>query len=166
MCGALSIQKVSDDPGRRLAEAQATRDILLATAAEFPDAVVLLGGDLNDTPSSPPLEALEILSAMLRVGGDRPLSSITTYSWNGMDQAIDHLLVVLSSARASYLLGLPPLRSMIRHALGSRDQITLHSWLTSRYTNSAVPVSNDSTTQSPEKNYIHPYRLSSSATRV
>jgi endonuclease/exonuclease/phosphatase family metal-dependent hydrolase len=104
MCAAHFRSKVSDDPGRRLAEAQATRDILLATAAEFPDAVVLLGGDLNDTPSSPPLEALEISPLLLRVGKDRPLSSIATYSWNGMDQAIDHLLVV-RSARASYLLG-------------------------------------------------------------
>jgi len=96
--------KVSDDPGRRLAEAQAARDLVLKTAREFPEAVVLLGGDLNDTPGSPPLDALESAPDLLRVAKDRPLSAVATYSWNGSAQAIDHLFVV-RSAKASYLSG-------------------------------------------------------------
>jgi endonuclease/exonuclease/phosphatase family metal-dependent hydrolase len=86
--------KVNDDPGRRLAEAQAARDILVASAQEFPEAVVLLGGDLNDTPGSPPLAALEGAAALLRVAADRPPASVTTYVWQGQGQAIDHLFLV------------------------------------------------------------------------
>jgi len=92
--------KVSDDPGRRLAEAQAARVLILSTAKEFPDAVVLLGGDLNDTPGSPPLAALEGAPELLRVAKDRPLASIATYTWNGQAQAIDHLFLALTSSGA------------------------------------------------------------------
>lgn len=94
--------KVNDDPGRRLAEAQAARDILVATATEFPDAVVLLGGDLNDTPGSPPLAALEEVPTLLRVARDRPPASVTTYTWQGQGQSIDHLFLSLSP-RGAYL---------------------------------------------------------------
>jgi endonuclease/exonuclease/phosphatase family metal-dependent hydrolase len=96
--------KVSDDPGRRLAEAQAARDIITATAKELPDAVVLFGGDLNDTPGSPPLLALESDPALLRVAKDRPASAVATYSWNGAAQAIDHLFLVQRPA-AQYVAG-------------------------------------------------------------
>jgi endonuclease/exonuclease/phosphatase family metal-dependent hydrolase len=92
--------KVSDDPGRRLAEAQAARLLVLGTAHEFPDAVVLLGGDLNDTPGSPPLAALEAAPELLRVARDRPLANIATYTWNGQLQAIDHLFLALSASVA------------------------------------------------------------------
>lgn len=94
--------KVNDDPGRRLAEAQAARDILVATAQEFPEAVVLLGGDLNDTPGSPPLGALEDVPTLLRVARDRPPASVATYTWQGQGQSIDHLFLSLS-ARGAYL---------------------------------------------------------------
>lgn len=96
--------KVSDDPGRRLAEAQAARDIVLKTAAEFPDAVVILGGDLNDTPGSPPLDSMESAPNLLRVAKDRPAASVATYSYNGTEQAIDHLFVA-RAARVSYVAG-------------------------------------------------------------
>ena len=96
--------KSSDDPGRRLAEAQATADIIQQTAKEFPDAVIVLGGDLNDTPGSPPLAALEGVPGLLRVAKDRPLSSAATYSWNGDLQAIDHLFL-WQSARVDYVAG-------------------------------------------------------------
>ena len=96
--------KVSDDPGRRLAEAQAARDIVLKTAAEFPDAAVLLGGDLNDPPGSPPLDAMESAPNLMRVAKDRPAASVATYSFNGTEQAIDHLFVA-RTARVSYVAG-------------------------------------------------------------
>lgn len=90
--------KSSDDPGRRLAEAQAARDIILRSAKEFPAAVVLLGGDLNDTPGSPPIAALESAPELLRVAKDRPPESIATYTWNGNAQAIDHLFLTGSGS--------------------------------------------------------------------
>ncbi|MFO0623709.1 MAG: endonuclease/exonuclease/phosphatase family protein [Polyangia bacterium] len=96
--------KVSDDPGRRLAEAQAAADIMKKTSTEFPDAVVILGGDLNDTPGSAPIAALESVPELLRVANDRPPASVATYSWNGNPEAIDHLFFAKTS-RASYVAG-------------------------------------------------------------
>lgn len=84
--------KVNDDPGRRLAEAQAARDIMKAVAAAHPEALVVLGGDLNDTPGSPPIDALEG-GGLVRVAADVPLSDQWTYDYYGDEQAIDHLFL-------------------------------------------------------------------------
>ncbi|MFZ5445601.1 MAG: endonuclease/exonuclease/phosphatase family protein [Myxococcota bacterium] len=84
--------KVNDDPGRRLAEAQASRRVLEAIALAEPDALVVLGGDLNDTPGSPPLEALTADGGLIRAAGDRPVADQATYIYFGQGQAIDHLL--------------------------------------------------------------------------
>ncbi|NOK23328.1 endonuclease/exonuclease/phosphatase family protein [Corallococcus carmarthensis] len=81
--------KVDDDPGRRLAEANASREILLDSAREFPAALVVLGGDLNDIPGSDPINALD--QGLLRVAKDRPDNETWTYFYSGRGQAIDHL---------------------------------------------------------------------------
>jgi endonuclease/exonuclease/phosphatase family metal-dependent hydrolase len=83
--------KVNDDPERRYAEAEASRDIVTAAAAERPGALVVLGGDLNDVPGSPPLEALERGGALQRVSSDLPLEEIGTVWFQGASLAIDHL---------------------------------------------------------------------------
>lgn len=88
------VAKVNDDPGRRLAEAQATQQLLTATAKELPDALVVLGGDLNDVPGSPPINALEAGNQLFRVASDRPVEKQATYTFAGVDQAIDHIFVV------------------------------------------------------------------------
>jgi endonuclease/exonuclease/phosphatase family metal-dependent hydrolase len=83
--------KVNDDPGRRFAEAEAARDIITEVAAERPGALVVLGGDLNDVPGSPPLEALELDGSLQRVSRDRPEEEIGTIWYQGASLAIDHL---------------------------------------------------------------------------
>ncbi|MCP3098464.1 endonuclease/exonuclease/phosphatase family protein [Myxococcus sp. K15C18031901] len=83
--------KVNDDPGRRLAEAEATRDIVSQVAARSPQALVVMGGDLNDVPGSEPLQALEKGGDLLRVASDRPTDQTWTYVYSGQRQAIDHL---------------------------------------------------------------------------
>jgi endonuclease/exonuclease/phosphatase family metal-dependent hydrolase len=90
--------KASDDPGRRLAEAQAAHDIVIASANEFPDGIVVLGGDLNDTPGSAPIDALENGNVLSRVAQDLPLVEQGTYQWNGEAQAIDHVFLATSSS--------------------------------------------------------------------
>jgi predicted extracellular nuclease len=85
--------KVNDDPGRRLAEAQAAHALVTAVAAEHPRALVVLGGDLNDVPGSPPLNALEEGGSLLRVARDRPVADTWTYAYYGDLQAIDHLFL-------------------------------------------------------------------------
>ncbi|NOK36290.1 endonuclease/exonuclease/phosphatase family protein [Corallococcus exercitus] len=83
--------KVDDDPGRRIAEANASRDILLESAKEFPSALVVLGGDLNDVPGSDAINALD--QGLLRVAKDRPESATWSYVYSGRGQAIDHLFL-------------------------------------------------------------------------
>jgi predicted extracellular nuclease len=85
--------KSSDDPARRLAEAQqAARDVA-AAAASRPAALVALAGDLNDTPGSPPLDALVVAGGLIRVADDLPTAAQATYVFNGQGQAIDHILI-------------------------------------------------------------------------
>ena len=90
--------KNGDDPGRRLAEAQAARRILDETAAAHPDALVVLGGDLNDTPESPPLQALLGDGGVVRAAAELPEAEQATYVFNGSGQAIDHLLQAVTPA--------------------------------------------------------------------
>ena len=90
--------KVNDDPGRRLAEAQAARRLVLARAAAAPGALVVLGGDLNDVPGSPPLTALTADGGLVRVGDDLLEGEQATYVYAGRGQAIDHLLLAPSAA--------------------------------------------------------------------
>lgn len=82
---------VSDDPGRRLAEAQAAREIVAARAAAQPDALVLLGGDCNDVPGSATIDALEQGGALERAGGALPAAEAVTYVFEGHGLALDHL---------------------------------------------------------------------------
>lgn len=78
----------NDDPGRRYAEAEAAGEILAATAAEFPDALVVLGGDLNDTPDSDPIQAL------LGAGGLELLTEVGFWTYRYIDNTIhiDHIV--------------------------------------------------------------------------
>lgn len=89
--------KVNDDPGRRFAEAQVSRRVVEARAAASPDALVVMGGDLNDTPGSPPLTELMADGGLIRVAADRPVSEQVTYIFNGQGEAIDHLLLAHTS---------------------------------------------------------------------
>jgi len=90
--------KVNDDPDRRLAEARAARRIVLEAAARSPKAIVLLGGDLNDVPGSPPLEALGEGGALVRVSEGLPNLDIGTIRYDGGLLAIDHFFLVRASA--------------------------------------------------------------------
>ncbi|MBV69744.1 MAG: endonuclease [Myxococcales bacterium] len=89
--------KTRDDPQRRLAEAMAARAIALDLAVDQPGALVVLGGDLNDTPGSNPIEALEGSDGMVRVAAELG-DGAATYTYQGMPQAIDHLYLVETPA--------------------------------------------------------------------
>ena len=87
--------KSNDDPDRRLAEAQAALEILEDTADNNPDALIVMGGDLNDYPGSIPIDTLEDSSELLRVASD--ISDDATYYHDG-PEAIDHIFVSLEGA--------------------------------------------------------------------
>ena len=86
-----------DDPGQRLAEASAAREIILERAASFPDALIVFGGDLNDLPGSAPLNALEDGDLLYRVGEELG-DDAGTYIYRGNSQAIDHLYLYENEA--------------------------------------------------------------------
>jgi predicted extracellular nuclease len=90
--------KSSDDPGRRLAEAQTSRMLVLDVAQRLPSALVLLAGDLNDTPGSAPLDALTADGGLTRLAADLPEADQATYVFNGAGQAIDHVLAAPTQA--------------------------------------------------------------------
>ncbi len=94
--------KNNDDPRRRLAEAMASREIVLAVADENPESLVVLGGDLNDTPGSSPLDTLEAGGDLVRVASDLPDPS--THVFQGNPLALDHLLWVKGAA-SGYVTG-------------------------------------------------------------
>lgn len=83
--------KSNDDPARRLGEAKAAHEILVAVGAANADALVLMGGDLNDTPDSDAIKALESDGKLIRVASD--VDKQGTYTFGGVDQAIDHIFV-------------------------------------------------------------------------
>ena len=89
--------KSNDEPARRLAEAEASARVLGEVAAREPDSLVILGGDLNDTPDSPPLAAMTG-AGLVRVADDVPANEQATYSYGGRLQAIDHLLIAPSGS--------------------------------------------------------------------
>lgn len=90
--------KANDEPSRRLYEAESSARVVNEIAAREPDALVILGGDLNDTPGSPPLDALTVGGGLIRVADDLSDEEQATYVYNGRKQAIDHLLIAPSGA--------------------------------------------------------------------
>lgn len=95
--------KVDDDPGRREAEGRRAGEILAIRAAEYPSALIVLGGDLNDTPGSPPLVALTGAAKVLRVASD--LDDDATYVFGGKPEAIDHLFLAEDAVGGDYVAG-------------------------------------------------------------
>lgn len=89
--------KSSDDPPRRLAEAQVSARVVGEVAARSPGAIVMLAGDLNDTPESPPLAALTG-AGLIRLADDLPLAKQATYFYQGIGQSIDHILLAPAHA--------------------------------------------------------------------
>jgi len=96
--------KSGDDPERRLAEATAAHQIVTARAAQLPDALVVLGGDLNDVPGSPPLDAIEQGGLLHRVAADIPDGLDHTFIFDGQGVALDHLYLAVA-AGGSYIAG-------------------------------------------------------------
>lgn len=81
-----------DNPDRRLAEAQHTRAIADALAAEHPTAAIAVLGDFNDLPGSPPVEAVAGAGRVVfhDVAAAAPPADRWTYDFNGQLELIDH----------------------------------------------------------------------------
>jgi uncharacterized protein len=96
--------KADDDPERRLAEATRAREIIDAVALQHPEALIVMGGDLNDEPGSPPLVALEGEGGMLRVAAELAPDD-WTYRYNNKNQSIDHIYQATAGDGGRYITG-------------------------------------------------------------
>jgi uncharacterized protein len=89
--------KRDDDPALRLAEATRARQIVLERAKAFPTRLIVMGGDLNDGPGSPPINMLESNDAqgqLVRVlGVDVPAEEQYTWFGGSFRSKLDHLFV-------------------------------------------------------------------------
>lgn len=90
--------KSNDDAGRREAEAIAARQIVTEAAAEYPDALIVLGGDLNDVPGSAPIAQIEAAGELARVAAVLPEGEDWTHQFRETRNAIDHLYVATGAA--------------------------------------------------------------------
>lgn len=109
--------KNNDDASRRLAEAMAAREIVLERAAASPDALIVFGGDLNDTPGSPPIDAIEDGGGLHRVAEDLGDDDWTIRFFDDRS-AIDHLYIATGAAGAY----VPGTAEVIRDSSGSLAQ--------------------------------------------
>lgn len=80
-----------DDPDKRLAEAQHTCDIAKGIAKASPNAAIVILGDFNDVPGSPPVQALVTCAPGL---SDAPMllpkDQQWSYTYQGTKELIDH----------------------------------------------------------------------------
>lgn len=89
--------KVRDDPQRRAAEGAAAAEIVSQRAREHPDALLLLAGDLNDTPGSDALNALQ-RSGMARVAESLPPGEDVTWRGRAGAFALDHIFYATAAS--------------------------------------------------------------------
>lgn len=87
--------KSNDDPIKRLAEAQHTRAIANGLAKEDPTRAIIILGDFNDTPGSPPYVAVvgEGASQYTDVTTSIPMADRWTYNFQGKLELIDYQVV-------------------------------------------------------------------------
>lgn len=90
--GAHFISKRSDSDGdRRLAEGKKAGSIAAAAAEERPDALVVIAGDLNDTPASKTLTAIRAEGFVVTSDG-LDANTYYTHVFSGQPSIIDHVL--------------------------------------------------------------------------
>ncbi len=118
--------KANDQPERRLAEAVAAQRIVTEVAAEHPEALVVLGGDLNDTPGSPPIDAIELDGELQRVAAELPQGHDSTFVYGGQQLALDHLYLAVAAA-GGYLAGSAKVVRDNQKGLGGSDHAALRA---------------------------------------
>ena len=118
--------KADDDSARRLAEAAAAAKILKKRATEYPDALIVMGGDLNDEPGSDTLDFFESDPAFLRVANELSSKDQATYYYHGNAIALDHIFWVKSDL-GSYKKGSAEVvkDAPSQYSLGSSDHAAL-----------------------------------------
>ena len=95
--GHFHAKVLGDDADRRLAEALTSVAFLEERGQEYPQSLIVMGGDFNDYPGSDTLDAFENSDYLLRVASDLPKDEQCTYYYLKKYEALDHLFVVLNN---------------------------------------------------------------------
>ena len=95
--------KSNDDPARRLREATKAAEIINEVATDYPDALIVLGGDLNDEPGSDPLNALDSADLLRTESDITPQNEQCTHNYGGCSK-LDHLYLSINGA-GEYVAG-------------------------------------------------------------
>lgn len=118
--------KADDDPALRLGEAKEGRRILQERVAASPGRLILLGGDLNDDPGSPPINALTADNAFI-LAERRDLSGAAAYTEfsAGKGFAIDHLVLPGADAERHVKGSTRIVQDAANKGLGGSDHVGL-----------------------------------------
>jgi endonuclease/exonuclease/phosphatase family metal-dependent hydrolase len=108
----------TDDPDKRLAEAQHTRAIADGITKDDPTALVIVLGDYNDTPASPPVNAVAgVAPSLYADAADAVTESLRhSFDFNGTLELIDHQM---GNDQAAKLLD--PTKVLLKHGAGIDD---------------------------------------------
>jgi predicted extracellular nuclease len=87
---------------QRLAQATVVAGFVSKLLAIQPDARLVVAGDLNDFPWSPPVEKLTDMTKVLDLPANLPPSERYTYVFDGNSQVLDHILLSPALAELSY----------------------------------------------------------------
>ena len=88
---------------QRLEQTRRIGDLVAQLRANRPQAGIVVLGDLNDFEFSPPLRELSRKGNLLNLMETLPLGERYTYNFQGMSQALDHILVTPDLARRAGL---------------------------------------------------------------
>ena len=111
---------------RRLAEAYATAELAERAVQAHPEALVVVAGDLNDTPGSAPIEALERGGLEVLAGGLDP-EAFYTHIYRGERQILDHVLFWDTEQVDAVPGGVEVLRDEGRSGFGGSDHAALRA---------------------------------------
>jgi endonuclease/exonuclease/phosphatase family metal-dependent hydrolase len=108
-----------DEPLKRLAEGQHTRAIADALSAADPTVGIIILGDYNDLPGSPPVAAVEGQAPTPYADTANAVSMAYSFDFNGQKQLIDH-----QEANPILAAMLDPASVSIPHGAGIDDSST------------------------------------------
>ena len=98
------VSKRTDEEGIwRRGEADAARKIILGKVQQYPNALIVFGGDLNDTPDSETIRTIEKAGQFRRVAAELG-EAAGTHTYDEKLQALDHLYII-DSAGGRYVDG-------------------------------------------------------------
>jgi predicted extracellular nuclease len=87
---------------QRTAQAAVVTDFVDKLLSIQPNARVVVAGDLNDFPWSPPIQTLTTTTGLVDLPGTLPVPERYTYVFDGNSQVLDHILLSPALAELSY----------------------------------------------------------------